>query len=101
MSAPLLVPLALLATLATPVAAGERLGHDEARRAVERGEIRPLADILAEVRSSLVGEVVGVELKREHRKLIYEFKTVDARGRRLEIYVDAATAAIIKTEEDD
>lgn len=95
--------LALLVAVALPLgaAAGDGLGHDEARRAVERGEIRPLAEILDTIRPELAGTVVGVELKRGRRGLVYEFKTLDGDGRRREIYVDAATARVRKIEDDD
>lgn len=86
---------------AEPVRADERLGHDEARRAVQSGEIRPLGDILAAIRDRMPGEVVAVELKRDHGRLIYELKTVDGAGRRREFHVDAASATISTEEVDD
>ena len=73
--------------------------HDQARRAVERGEALPLFDILARVRSQLGGEVVGVSFKRRRDRWIYEFKVVGPGGQLTEIYVDAASAEILKREE--
>ncbi|MDR3376683.1 MAG: peptidase [Ancalomicrobiaceae bacterium] len=86
---------------AEPLRADERLGHDEARIAVQNGEIRPLGEILAAIRERLPSEVVAVELKRDHGRLIYELKTVDAAGRRHEFHVDAASATISTNGEDD
>jgi uncharacterized membrane protein YkoI len=61
--------MSLLAAVLAPVpgAAGDRdKGAPEAvRRAVEAGEIKSLADILAAVRGKLPGEVAGVEIERE------------------------------------
>ena len=54
--------------------------HDEARRAVEAGEIRPLADILMPFATSFPGEVVGVKLERERGAWVYEFRVVDDEG---------------------
>jgi uncharacterized membrane protein YkoI len=84
-----------------PARADERLGHDEARRAVQSGEIRSLSDILAAIHDRMPGEVVAVELKRDHGRLVYDLKTVDETGRRREFHVDAASATISTEEEDD
>ncbi|MGD2020700.1 MAG: peptidase M4, partial [Thiohalocapsa sp.] len=40
--------------------------HDRARAALERGEVLPLAEILASVTAQVPGDVVEVELEREH-----------------------------------
>ncbi len=73
--------------------------HDVARRAVERGEIKSLAEILQAVRDKLPGEVTSVKLERERGRLVYEFRVVGARGRLLEVYVDAASGEIGRTRE--
>jgi uncharacterized membrane protein YkoI len=94
-----LVPL-LLMLAATPVSAGaEPRDHDRVREAVTRGEIRPLADILAAVRDSLPGEIVGVEIERKDGRWMYEFRVLGQGGRLLEIYVDARTASIERIKE--
>jgi uncharacterized membrane protein YkoI len=87
-----LLPSALLAD-------GDR-DHDQARWAVERGEALPLSDILARVRSDLGGEIVGVSFERKRGRWIYEFKVIGAGGRLVEVYVDAASAQILKREDD-
>lgn len=73
--------------------------HDEVRRAVEAGEIRPLADILAEVRAKLPGEVAGVEIEHKNGRWLYEFRVIDAQGRIYEVYVDARSADIERVKE--
>jgi uncharacterized membrane protein YkoI len=73
--------------------------HDRARRAVQRGEALPLFDIIARVRTDLGGEVVGVSFKRKRDRWVYEFKVVGGRGELTEVYVDAASAEILKREE--
>jgi hypothetical protein len=75
--------------------------HDKALRAVERGEIRSLDQVLAAVRARMPGDVVGVELEREHGSWIYEFKIIDPAGQLKEVEVDAKTTAILKVEDDD
>ena len=73
--------------------------HDDARRAVEAGEIRPLADILNAVKQKLPGEVVGVRLEREAGAWMYEFRVVDEKGRLFEIHVDARSGEVERTKE--
>ena len=94
-----MIVLGLAAALLPSAALADREhDYDRARRAVERGEALALADILTRVRSDLGGEVVGVEFERKRERWVYEFKVIDPAGRLWEIYVDAATAAILKRE---
>ncbi|QHP71300.1 peptidase [Bradyrhizobium sp. LCT2] len=73
--------------------------HDDARRAVEAGEIRPLADILNVVRGRLPGDVVGVKLEREAGAWKYELRVVDDKGRVFEIHIDARSGEVERTKE--
>lgn len=73
--------------------------HDDARRAVEAGEIRPYADILNVVKGKLPGEVVGVKLEREAGAWMYELRVVDDKGRLFEIHVDAKSGEVERTKE--
>lgn len=74
--------------------------YDRARRAVDDGEARPIAELLEGLKTQVPGEVVGVEFEREHGKWVYEFKIIDSTGRLLEVYVDAQTGKILSMEED-
>ena len=94
-----IIVLGLAAVLLPPAAKADReRDYDRARHAVEQGEALALADILTRVRADLGGEVVGVEFERKRGRWIYEFKVIDPAGRLWEVYVDAATAAILKRE---
>lgn len=79
---------------------GGRHDHDRARRALEEGRARPLADILTKVRPRLGGDVIGVELESENGRYVYELKVITPAGQLREIEVDALTAEILKDEED-
>jgi len=79
---------------------GDRRDHERARRALEEGRARPLADILTQVRGRLGGEVIDVEFDREDGRYIYELKVITPAGRLREIHVDALTAEILKDKED-
>lgn len=96
------VPLLAGVLLASvPVAASDhdKGAPDAVRRAVEAGEIKSLADILASVRGKLPGEIAGVEIEREHGRWLYEFRLVDDKGRLYEAYVDARSGEIERIKE--
>ena len=80
--------------------ADHRGDHDRARRALERGEIRSLRKIIADLQPELGGEVIEVELKHKDGIYVYEFKVLPSSGRLWEVYVDAATGKIIRREQD-
>ncbi|NVN88473.1 MAG: PepSY domain-containing protein [Rhodopseudomonas sp.] len=77
----------------------ERSDHDAVRAAVERGQIKPLAELLAMVKDKLPGEITGVEIERQHDRWLYEFRVIDKAGRLLEVYVDANSGDIQRTKE--
>lgn len=96
-----LVAAALVAAVLSPVAARDRDDHrrDEVRRAVEAGEIKSLAEILATVRGQLPGEVAGVDIEGESGRWLYEFRVVDSKGRLFEVYIDARSGEIERVKE--
>ena len=91
--------LIALCLLAVPAAADD--DSERAHRALERGEVRPLAEILEALEARLDGEIVGVEFDSEDGRHVYEFEIVTRRGRLIEVYVDAATGRILAREDDD
>jgi uncharacterized membrane protein YkoI len=91
--------LAASAGVADPFDRDDRHDHDAARIAVERGEIRPLAELLTMVRDKLPGEITGVEIERRRDSWVYEFRVIDKAGRLFEVYVDAKSGDIKRTKE--
>lgn len=75
--------------------------HERARRALECGEVMPLADVLAAVRPHISGKIIETEFEREDGIWIYEMKYINRQGLLVEIYVDARTGLILKTEGDE
>jgi uncharacterized membrane protein YkoI len=95
-----LVWLALATTVAPfGSAKGDSDDHDRVRHAVERGEIRSLADILGMVRGKLPGKIAGIEVERASGRWVYEFRVVDSHGRLFDVLVDARTGNIERTKE--
>ena len=84
--------------LAAPAAhADDRRDHERARAALAAGEIRPLAELLAEIERRYVGTVIETELERDDGRWVYEFKLLPPSGRVFEIKIDAATGALIRS----
>jgi uncharacterized membrane protein YkoI len=93
----------LLAAPATLVRAGDDARDQEiARKALLEGRIRSLSEITEIVKPNLPGKILAVELEVEDDgRLVYEFDVIDARGKLLEVDVDAATGDILSIEDDD
>ena len=81
-----LVIAVLVAGLATGAGASEQVSQDDILAAVRRGDIRPLSEI----------EVIKVEVERERGVWTYEFKTLDGKGRRHDVHVDALSGKILE-----
>lgn len=92
--------VAALAMVLACNAAADPPDHDRARAALERGEVRPLEEILAAAAAQVPGEVVELELEREHGRWVYELKVIAPDGRVLEVMVDAASARVLGWERD-
>ncbi|WP_284617727.1 PepSY domain-containing protein [Aquabacterium humicola] len=98
------VPVALLLAAAGALASppGERdheRDHDRARAAAAAGEVMPLPKLLETVRRTFPGEVLEVELEREHGRWVYELRLLQPDGRLLKLHVDARSG--VPLERDD
>lgn len=94
----LLLPAAVPAALASgPTAAREGMDPERARAALEAGQIRPLAELLAEVERRYLGRVIETDLDREGGRWIYEFTLLPPTGRVFELEIDATTGALVRS----
>jgi len=75
--------------------------HDRARRALQSGEILPLADILTRLASVAPGRVIETELEVDDGRYVYEFKLISPGGRLMEAEMDATSGRLIDLEADD
>ncbi len=74
--------------------------HEEARRALELGLIRPLEQIIVEARKHVEGDLIEVELEREGDHYIYELEFIQPSGQIIELQLDAKTMAIVEGDDD-
>jgi uncharacterized membrane protein YkoI len=93
----LLLLLSSLLLAPADARADGRRDHERARAALAAGEIRPLADLLAEVERRYAGRVVETELDREDGRWVYEVKILPPSGRIFELHLDAATGALLRS----
>lgn len=97
------VLIALLAAVPLVAACDPRPANNDrpaAQAAAPAGPVGalPLARILAIAGRTAPGEVVKVELEDEHGVLAYELEIVTARGRLIELRIDARTGAVLRRE---
>jgi uncharacterized membrane protein YkoI len=74
--------------------------HEEMRAALQRGEVLPLAKILAIAQEKVAGDVIEVELESKRGALVYEIKVLAQSGRVREIKIDARNGTVLKIEDD-
>jgi hypothetical protein len=96
----LLLSVVLLAGLpAQALADGRDADHDRARQALAAGEVLPLRTILERVERDYPGQVIDVELEREHadsrERWVYEIKVLRSGGALVKLKVDARDGTIL------
>ena len=69
--------------------------HDRARQALEAGEVLPLRTIIERVERDYPGQIVEVELDREHGRWEYEIKLLQRGGSLLKLKVDARDGTVL------
>ena len=75
--------------------------HERARRLADTGDILPLAEILRRADDHWQGRIIEVELEHEEGLYLYELEVLTPQGQVVELYFDAGTGELVKTEADD
>ena len=91
---------AMMLCMSTPLAIAES-DHDQARSAVQRGEIRPLADLIPIIEADLGGQLVEIELERRGAAWVYEAEVLSVDGVRVERDYNAETGAALGQPQRD
>jgi uncharacterized membrane protein YkoI len=91
--------LASLSGAARPARGSE--DADRARRALEKGEIRPLDEVLRAAREAAPGDVVAVDLKHDEGRWLYKLRILGTDGKRRTVKVDAGSLKILDEDDDD
>jgi uncharacterized membrane protein YkoI len=90
--------LLLYMLCAAPADAATFEDADNARAALARGEILPLADILARVEAQFDSRMIEVEFDVEDGRYLYEFELISRDGVIREVMVDGATGEVLGIE---
>ena len=73
--------------------------HDRARKALEAGEVLPLRAILERVERDHPGQVIDVDLEKEHKgeiqRWIYEIKLVRPGGALVKLKINARDGTLL------
>ncbi|BAU93082.1 hypothetical protein MPPM_4477 [Methylorubrum populi] len=96
-----LVALVALAPVLAAVPARADSDGERARRALERGEIRPLDAVLAAARAAVPGDVVALDLKRDDGRWLYKLRILGTDGRRRDVKIDASSLKLLDVDDDD
>lgn len=75
--------------------------HDRVRRAVERGEILPLSDILKRANREYPGQLIEAELEDEDGQIVYELVIISEDGRVFKLYYNARNGDLLKIKGRD
>ncbi len=95
----LLAAVLALSVSGPPLLADEdERDHERALRAVARGEILPLTEILARAEEILRGRMIEAELERDDGRWFYELTLLGPEGRVVEALFDAETAELLELE---
>ena len=88
---------ALLPAFAEPASAAPRRDHDRARSAVREGQVRPLGEIMAQLRKRYPGRLLDAKLRKGGRRVpwLYEIRLLQPEGRVLALKVDARTGQVL------
>ena len=70
--------------------------HGCARRALEEGRAKPLAEILPRIQEKFGGQVIDIEVRHCTGRLTYEFKVLRPDGQLVEATVDALSGELIQ-----
>ncbi len=74
--------------------------YDQARRALARGEILSLGQIIQHLRKYSNGRIVSTEYEYEFDRWVYEFKVIDSQGRMSKIHIDAKLGNLVREADD-
>ena len=84
-----------------PEWADDDRSHDRARRAVERGAVLPVTELLRRLQERYPGDVVATEYEFEFERWVYEFKVIDDDGHLHKVHLDAATGRVVDGTTED
>ena len=93
--------LIFILLICLPVLVFSDSDHERAKQLYEQGEILSLQEILERSKGFIQGQILEVELEREHGKLIYEIEIINDQNSIIELLFDAKTGQLLNSEPED
>ena len=79
-----------------PASASGKDDHEQARQAVQAGQVLPLPAVLERLQREVPGQVLEVELEQKQSGWIYEIKLLTPAGQLTKVKLDARTAEVLR-----
>ncbi len=80
---------------------GGESDHEQARHALEAGEILPLRTVMDRVERDYPGQIVKIEFERDDGMWLYKIKVLQSGGRLVKIKIDARDGSVLKIKGPD
>ena len=88
--------VSVFALAALPASASGKDDHEQARQAVQAGQVLPLPAVLERLQREVPGQVLEVELEQKQSGWIYEIKLLTPAGQLTKVKLDARTAEVLR-----
>lgn len=89
------------ALLPTGASYGGESDHEQARHALEAGEILSLRTVMDQVERDYPGQIVKIEFERDDGVWLYEIKVLQSGGRLVKMKIDARDGTVLKIKGPD
>ena len=93
--------VSVFALAALPASASGKDDHEQARQAVQAGQVLPLPAVLERLQREVPGQVLEVELEQKQSGWIYEIKLLTPAGQLTKVLLDAQTAQVLRVQARD
>ena len=93
--------VSVFALAALPASASGKDDHEQARQAVQAGQVLPLPAVLERLQREVPGQVLEVELEQKQSGWIYEIKLLTPAGQLTKVKLDARTAEVLRIKPRD
>jgi uncharacterized membrane protein YkoI len=90
--------LGVMAPLAPSYGHSHEDDHEQARRALEAGQVLPLRTVMDQVERDIPGQIVKIEFDEDDGSWIYKIKVLQRDGKLIKLKIDARNGAILKTK---
>lgn len=80
---------------------GGESDHEQARHALEAGEILSLRTVMDQVERDYPGQIVKIEFERDDGVWLYEIKVLQSGGRLVKMKIDARDGTVLKIKGPD